>query len=562
VKTLEGRPLDFPTLGWLATSWIEHYCVRGPGPVQGQPVELTDEDVTFLCWLYRLYPADHELAGKRVATDADLSAPKGWAKSELAGFVVLWEAFGPCRFVGWAGDSAEQTHWGYTFEAGEPVGRTLQYPFIRCLATEEEQSGNTYRNVKYVLDHGERISADYSYDVGLTRTFILEASGGEIRPSTSGDASKDGGLETLTVCDETHLYLLALKTMYDTVDRNCRKREMDEPLLLRTTTMFSPGEGSVAEDMWAVFESVDKDPERALFELGILVDHREAPEDLDITDDAALEAGLRDVYGDKQHIVDIRNMIRVNFRRPGADIPNARRYFLNQRVKASGKWISAVAYDRRRSSESMKPRDRIALGFDGSKTQDATGFVGSRLADGLLDVLGYWERPPKLKRWEEWEVPSEDVHARLAWIVATYDVVALFADPHWWRQEVDTWHGQWPDVVTRFDTSKSGRMVYAVDRMETGIAAGSDTAPGSWAVRFSPHPALRRHFLNAYAVPTKIKLEGSNPPKFGRVIAKETRDSRDLIDLAAAAVLAEEGRGWALSNGLLVPEAPAEFHTF
>jgi hypothetical protein len=46
------------------------------------------------------------------------------------------------------------------------------------------------------------------------------------------------------------------------------------------------------------------------------------------------------------------------------------------------------------------------------------------------------------------------------------------------------------------------------------------------------------------------------------VIAKENRDSRDLIDLAAAAVLADEARGWALSNGLLVPKPAAQFHTF
>lgn len=554
MRTLDGLAIDFPTLGWLATSWIEHYCVHGPGPVQGMGVELTDEDTKFLCWLYRLYPEGHELAGKRIATDADLSAPKGWAKSELAGFVVLWEAFGPCRFAGWATAADDRTHWGYDFEPGEPVGRTLLYPFIRCLATEEEQSGNTYRNVKYVLEHGDAIGRDYLFDVGLTRTIIKEHGGGEIRPSTSGDASKDGGLETLTVCDETHLYLGALKGMYDTVERNGRKREMDEPLILRTTTAYSPGEGSVAEDMWAVFESVDKDVLRALFELGILVDHREAPEKVDISDDDDLEAALREVYGDKAHIVDIRNMIRVNFRRPGADIPNARRYFLNQRVKASGKWIAATAYDKRKAGETLQPRDRIAVGFDGSKTQDATAFVGCRLKDGLLDPLGYWERPARLKRWEEWEVPSSDVHARLAWIMATYDVVALFADPHWWRQEVDTWHGQWPDVVTRFDTSKNGRMIYAVDRMETDIASG--------AVKFSPDVKLRTHFLNAYGIPTKIQLEGSTPPKFGRVIAKENRDSRDLIDLAAAGVLADEARGWALSNGLLAAKPAAQFYTF
>jgi hypothetical protein len=143
--------------------------------------------------------------------------------------------------------------------------------------------------------------------------------------------------------------------------------------------------------------------------------------------------------------------------------------------------------------------DRIALGFDGSKTQDATAFVGCRLIDGLLDPLGYWERPPRLKRWEEWEVPADEVHAKLAWIMATYDVVALFADPHWWRQEVDTWHGQWPDIVTRFDTSKNGRMVYAVDRIEADIDSG--------AVKFSPRPEA------PHPLPQRLRRPDQDPAR-------------------------------------------------
>jgi hypothetical protein len=542
VKTLDGLAVDFPTLGFVAAEWIEEYCVRGPGSVQGQPATLTDADVRFLIWAYMLYPAGHELAGQRVVTDADLSKPKGWAKSELAGFICLFEAFGPCRF----------SHWD---NRGEPVGRPLTYPFVRCLATEEDQSTNTYRNVLYILEHSEAMAARYRYDAGRTRTFIHEPGGGEIRPSTSGSASKDGGLETFVVADETHLYVLPeLKEMYDTVERNMRKRRDDQPWLLRTTTSFSPGEESVAEDCWAVFESVDLDVRRAIEQLGLLVDHNEAPEDVDINDDDALRAALEQVYGDKAHIVDIRNMIRVDFRRPGADIAHARRYFLNQRVKATGKWVAAALYDKRVVSAKLRPKDAIALGFDGSRTKDATGFVGCRLTDGLLQTLGYWERPPKLPRWKEWEVPDEEVHQRLDELMETYDVVMLFADPHWWRQEVDTWHGRWPDIVVKFDTSKHGRMVYAVDRMETDIGTG--------AVQFTRDPPLRRHFLNAYGVATKIKLEGTTPPRFGKVIAKENRDSRDLIDLASAAVLADEARGYAIAKGALKPKRSKRLRTF
>lgn len=542
MKTLGGLAVDFPTLGYDAADWIETYCVRGPGPVQGQAVELTDDDVRFLCWAYMLYPRGHELAGQRVVTDADLSKPKGWAKSELAGFISLFEAFGACRF----------SHWD---NQGEPVGRVITYPFVRCLATEENQTGNTYRNVLYVLEHSEAMAARYRYDAGRSRTFIEEPGGGEIRPSTSGAASKDGGLETFVVADETHLYVLPEhKEMYDTVQRNGRKRRIDQPWILRTTTAFSPGEESIAEDQWMVFESVDCDVLRAIEELGLLVDHSEAPEDFDIKDDEALRVALETVYGDKAHIVDIRNMIRVDFRRPGADIAHARRYFLNQRVKAAGKWIEPALYDKRRSPLKLQRGDQIALGFDGSRTRDATGFVGCRLTDGLLQKLGYWERPATLKRWQEWEVPDEEVHQVLEELMTYFDVVMLYADPHWWRQEVDAWHGRWPDKVVKFDTSKHGRMVYAVDRMETDIGTG--------AVQFTADPTLRRHFLNAYGVATKIKLEGTTPPRFGRVIAKENRDSRDLIDLAAAAVLADEARGDAIAKGALKPKRSKRLRTF
>ncbi len=545
MKTLEGLPVEWKTLGWEATRWIEYFCVHGPGSVAGQPVRLDDEDVRFLLWAYRL---DED--GRRVVDDADLSAPKGWAKSELAGFIVLFEAFGPCRFAYWGAD-------------GEPVGRPILSPFIRCLATEEGQAGNTYRNVLYSLQHSTPLASTYRYDAGLTRVFLLGAGGGEIRPSTSGDASKDGGIETFTVADETHLYVLeGLKEMFRTVERNCRKRMLDEPWMLRTTTAYEPGEESIAEDVWGEFEAMECDVERALAGLGRLVDHREADIDADsLADKEALTAALIDVYGGKSAFVDIPKIVKIDFGRPGADIPKARRYFLNQRVKGSGKWIGESRYDKRVVKDRLRRGDRIALGFDGSKSLDSTGFVGCRLSDGLLDPLGYWERPPKLRRHDQWEVPfSGDggVDETLEWIMETFEVVIALFDPHWWRGEVDTWHGRWPDIVTKFDTSKRTRMVHAVNRMATDIDSG--------AVRFTNRRSsgggdgrtLRRHYLNAYAMKTRVELE---PGVKGVVIGKENRDSRDLMDLAMGGVLANEGRGMAIADGANKPKKSRKLRT-
>jgi len=53
-----------------------------------------------------------------------------FAKSEVAGLIGVAEALAPVRFDGWDA-------------SGQPVGRPIRSPFVRCLATEEKQSGNT-----------------------------------------------------------------------------------------------------------------------------------------------------------------------------------------------------------------------------------------------------------------------------------------------------------------------------------------------------------------------------------------------------------------------------------
>lgn len=207
-------PVSFPSLGWQVIDWIEHMLVHGPGDIEGEEIEIDDEIALFLCWVYRLHPPEHKEAGRRLIQRAVLSRPKGRSKSETAGAVVCAEALGPVRFDHWA-EAGEVSSWGYEYGEGEPVGRPVRSPFIRCLATEEDQAGNTYDNVVVMLTQGriaEEFGLNFGKEVGLTRTFL--PGGGEIRPSTSGNESKDGGLETLSISDEA----LALDTPLPTPD--------------------------------------------------------------------------------------------------------------------------------------------------------------------------------------------------------------------------------------------------------------------------------------------------------------------------------------------------------
>lgn len=181
---------EFPSLGPEIVAWIERYLCHGPGDVQGTPIELDDEFYEFVVRAYRLDPE----TGRRVYRRAFLSRAKGRAKSELAGMLACAEALGPVRFAGWDAE-------------GEPVGRHVTDPFVRLLATEETQSGNTYDNVTVMLDHLRQHDGDAfpSIDLGRstqTSTRIFLSGGGEIVPSTASGAAKDGGKETFAVFDE------------------------------------------------------------------------------------------------------------------------------------------------------------------------------------------------------------------------------------------------------------------------------------------------------------------------------------------------------------------------
>ena len=77
------------------------------------------------------------------------------------------------------------------------MGRPVTYPFIRCLATEEGQTGHVYDNVHFNLRHGPLAEGLPCNAAGLTRVFL--PGGGEILPRTASAASKDGGKETFVV---------------------------------------------------------------------------------------------------------------------------------------------------------------------------------------------------------------------------------------------------------------------------------------------------------------------------------------------------------------------------
>ena len=534
------------SLGWLAVAWMEFLVVHGPGDVQGDPVRHGDEYTGFLVDCYAL-----DGYGRRLYDSAFLSRPKGCDKSGLGGRLVLFEALGPCRFDGWAkGGEVYRDPFGlgfeYVYEAGEPMGRPVKVPFIRCMATEEDQTGNVYDSVHFNLTEGPLARAmARKDDAGLTR--ILLPGGGEITPSTASSAAKDGGKETFCVFDETHLYdRPELRLMYGTVTRNLRKRKrIAETWYIETTTMYQPGAQSVAEETYKLAELIREGKTKRE---RLLLDHRWGEIDpADLGNEKLLAAALTEAYGDAlgwNHLPGLVDQVLD----PRADVTDSIRYFLNDRSSAENAWIVAHEWAARvDASKVVADRDVITLGFDGSRKRargitDATALIGCRVADGHVFELDIWEQPKGVAG-KDWKVPTADVLAAVEQAFAKYTVVGFYADPAKWESHVANWeakHAKQLKVKSTRDHPvewwmTGGRAIYtvrALEKFRSAVIDGEMTHDGS--------STLTRHVLAARMIHTRS----------GTQIGKEHPDSANKIDGAAAAMLAWACRLDALAAGV------------
>jgi hypothetical protein len=531
VPAFEGQVCS---LGYTIIDWLNEYACHGPGDVMGQPLDLgSDPEIEdFIIGAYELDPE----TGRRKKRRGVLSMPKGRSKSEKAGIIGVAEALGPVRCDG--------------FDAsGQPVGRPVTSPFIRCLATEEKQAGNTFQNIAYIMGEwgpdahpdiygGVRGVRDY-----MRATAISLPDGGECVLSTAGAASKDGGKETFLVPDEVHLYVTAeLRDMYATALRNTGKRKHAEPWALLTTTACRLGEESV----WEVLERMYRKGQ--LGEDWIVL-HREAKGRIDITDRDRTLRQLRDVYGvamDPQHGWMVAEDVYSDMLDPTVcrDEAEAARYFLNRSMAGSDAWIAKNIHDRQaRPDEKVELGTAISIGFDGSLNNDTTVLRGCRMSDGFLFNLGSWPKPAGAAG-AGWSVPRNEVLARIREVHRDYRVVRGYYDPHEWRSDIETLaaelgHERYsvdgktietPRVIA-WPTSRDVAMAGALNRLHTDLTNGVTWHDGD--------KEASEHYGNAY-VWWKGRL---------RLVRKENPNSARKIDTVVGDALALEARADAITAG-------------
>jgi hypothetical protein len=437
------------------------------------------------------------------------------------------EALGPVRFDHWEKLSAEDLEaegpdWPFDPDKLWPVGTHIQAPVVRCFATEEVQAGNTFDNALFMIENGNVWEKFGGFDTGKRQINLPD--GGFIVSTTSAATSKDGGKDTFDIFDETHLWTLPrLKTLHNTVTRNLVKRKKADGWALETTTMYCPGEESVAEE---TFNAIDKGGGHIA---GILFDHRQAPEDLNIKNVDDLRDSLKFVYGPAAAWTNIDSIIMDEFQNPTKRESDNRRYWLNQPWSTEDKYVTPSQWDAICEPGVKIPKGaEVVLSFDGAYNNDCTGILACSIEDTpILEVVDFWKRDPNLPLAVEWKVPRLGVMESLRQACKNYRVRMIVANPALWEMELETLEEERVAEVGAFNM-QSKSMIAATKRLYDCIT--NDPDPGVHKVRHNGNEDLRSHMLAA-----SIKEDAR-----GVRVQKDPVHPQNKIDLCVCAIMATD----------------------
>ena len=271
------------------------------------------------------------------------------------------------------------------------------------------------------------------------------------------------------------------------------------------------GEGSVAEETEEHFQEGRP---------GILFEARRPSREPDpAMEDAELQTLLAEVYAGAPW-VDLERLLR-EIRDPGAPWSEVARFFFNSPSAGTLAAVDPALWESLHVPRQLIAGERIAIGFDGSHSHDATALVACTL-DGFLYPLEILERP----KIAEWRVDRSRIHRALEDAFGTYDVTYVYCDPWGWSSEMEQWAARWTGKIVDLPTNSVTRMAPAVDRFRVALAEGRISHTGD--------SVLTRHVLNA-----RLRPVGRDEDGRGRFTLEKPGPGR-LIDAAVASVLAFE----------------------
>lgn len=594
----DGYILPKLTLGWQVIKWIETNLLADETDEQDRPLpfSLTNEQMRFLLWFYAI-----DENGRFLYREVVLQRLKGWGKDPLAACIAAVEFVGPCRFAGWATQDIPEAD----LVAGDPYAKPHPRAWVQVAAVSLVQTGNTMTLFQGLFS--EACKAEHSIDIGKETIYAYHGKK-KIQAVTSSPRSLEGNRPTLVIKNETHHWLTNNEgiAMADAIERNATKAKGGAARTLSITNAYEPSEGSVAQMEREAYDEMMADGR----DMDVMYDTLEAPPDAKLAPWKKAPDGMTPEdarEGVRRYLTRILESVRG-----GAwwlDIPSlvssilnpknkpsrSRRFWFNQVVASEDAWahpaaidaaISPMAKENRLISASdsrsvleagwiVHPQDPIVMTFDGSKSDDSTVLLGTRLSDGYQFVIGVWQCP-RGEAGKTWLAPREEVDARVKEAMVRFNVVAFWGDPshaiddadgsRYWDGYLDKWmreykdpdpQGRWGGLDPHHWPVKGGHNVHAImfdmtstERYKMFVAAAeeyiealetlNDIEEFEPAFQIDGHPAFITHLRNARRYPTP----------FGTSLMKDGRESAKKIDLAVGAVLGRMLRRVVLNRGL------------
>jgi hypothetical protein len=502
------------TLGWDLLGWVS---IKLTDP-DGEPFQCTAEQARFLLWYYAI-----DKRGKFIYRQAVLQRLKGWGKDPLAAVMCMIELIGPSRFSHWVdAEGFKTSRW----EPGcRPVGKAHASAFVIVTAVSLDQTENTTLLFPSLIP--DRTREEYRIDV---QKEVIYANGGrqKLKAVAASYRASEGQRVSWALLNETHHWVpgKGADKFYRTVKNNVTKVK---GRFICITNAYEPGEESVAQ---IIREEQEKVWAGLAKPSGWLYDSIEAhPEAVLDGEDGWLPYILETIRGDA-YWLDIEIIVQSMM---DTSIPTAthRRMWLNQIVSTADSLVTTGEWDAIRvnsltgTKADLNKGDTVVLGFDGGKTDDATALVAIRLSDKLIVPLAIWQKPEGKK---DWHINEAEVETEVHQAMATYKVLAFYADVYPWESFINGWSDIYREQLLVKASSKSTigfDMRGNAERIARGNEALLAMVQGK-RIFHNGDKALRVHVLN-----TKRRRN-----QFGLIFGKDHAESPRKVDGWAATLLA------------------------
>lgn len=507
------------SLGFQVITWMFKYLRMPGGKFAGEPFVPTREQARFIMWWYAVDDEGNWLYRRGV-----LRRLKGWGKDPLAAAMSLAELCGPVAF----------SHFD---EDGNPVGKRRPAAWVSIAAVSQDQTKNTFSLFPVMIS--KELKADYGLDVN--KFLIYSEDGGRLEAVTSSPASMEGNRPTFVIMNEIQNWDSSVSgpEMENVIEGNLTKIPGARGLSICNAHI--PGKDSIGERYWDSYEKYLTG--EAPFD-GTYYDSIEAPADTpgpveieavyrenpDAFEDAVdkLRQGLLVAAGDA-HWLPIEDIIKSCLSRN--NLPTeSRRKFYNQVNAAEDAWISKQEWDHKEvriPGLELKPRDRICLGFDGSKSNDHSALSACRVDDGAVFLIKAWNP----KDYKNGEIPREDVDRMVSLMFDTFDVVGFRSDVKEFEAYVDIWSRKYKRFL-KVNASPNNPVAFDMRGQTKKFSLDCEDFHNSVIEHQLKHNGdvkLRQYVLNAHAYITQYDTVS---------IQKASKDSPRKIDGAVSAVLA------------------------